>query len=152
MKPAQTFSKISGIESERHLDSIINERNSGPASFETYSSPPPFESSTHLRYGLHVWNGKDSIHSQLSVFDASGRKLDQKSLPHLLCEGEKVDFWKPRSCGCQLKTYPKGSMPYLQTAEFGAAISMEAGRRNGSLSFEPMIFPRKGQHLSPGMP
>jgi hypothetical protein len=95
--------KISGIESERHLDSIINERNSGPASFETYSSPPPFESSTHLRYGLHVWNGKDSIHSQLSVFDASGRKLDQKSLPHLLCEGEKVDFWKPRSCGCQIE-------------------------------------------------
>jgi hypothetical protein len=68
-------------------------------SYEMYSISSPFESTSHLWYGLHFWYGEGSGHSDLGIFDADGRELKEKSLPHLLCEGQK----ERGACGCHIE-------------------------------------------------
>ncbi|HEY2390894.1 MAG TPA: hypothetical protein VGK22_06945 [Candidatus Angelobacter sp.] len=66
---------------------------------DMYPVPSPFESASHLWYGLHFWYREGSVHSDLGVFDADGRKLKEKSLPHLLCTGQK----ERGTCGCHIE-------------------------------------------------
>jgi hypothetical protein len=68
-------------------------------SYYMSSISSPFESTSHLWYGLHFWYGGGSRYSDLGIFDADGRKLKEKSLPHLLCEGQK----ERGACGCHIE-------------------------------------------------
>jgi hypothetical protein len=70
----------------------------GP-SYYMLSVSPPFESTSHLWYGLHFWYGEGSGHSDVGIFDADGRKLKEQSLPHLLCMGQK----ERGACGCHIE-------------------------------------------------
>jgi hypothetical protein len=68
-------------------------------SYHMYSISPPFQSTSQLWYGLHFWYGEGSDHSDVSIFDAGGRKLKEQSLPHLLCHGQK----ERGACGCHIE-------------------------------------------------
>ena len=49
-----------------------------------------------------VWYGVDSVHSELSIFDADGRTLQTKVIPHLLCASQPVQgpSWE---CSCSIE-------------------------------------------------
>lgn len=90
--------KASGIDSMRALASRVSSR-SGPPTMTFDASllgNSLFESSSS------VWYGVDSVHSELSIFDADGRTLQSKVIPHLLCASQPVQgpSW---GCSCSIE-------------------------------------------------
>jgi len=90
--------EASGMDSMRDLASRVSSR-SGPPTMTFDASllgNSLFESSSS------VWYGVDSVHSQLSIFGADGRKQQMKAAPHLLCESQPVQgpAW---DCGCSVE-------------------------------------------------
>jgi hypothetical protein len=81
---------------EKDFDEHWNQRDPWP--FEA----APFESSSHTWYRLHVSHENNSVHSELAIFDADGRKLKSQAIPHLLCDIPK-NLGGALSCSCRIE-------------------------------------------------
>jgi hypothetical protein len=112
-EPRTLFLQSLGIKDEDELDgdkhpSPVNadEKNDfmhydhwNQSNDDMYPPSVPFQSASHLWYGLNSWYEEGSEHSDVSIFDAEGRKLKEQSLPHLLCQGQK----QRGTCGCHVE-------------------------------------------------